>query len=390
MDIAFVSNLYTPHQVELSKSLCNKADHFYFIETKHRNNKNIPVGWRFNGTLPDYVITFDRIEEGQRIIDNADVVIIGSAPDYLLQTRHKKKALTFRYSERIYRNGCPLWQIPLRYIKYYFRFDRYKNDYLLCAGAYAAADYALTNNFVGKSFKWGYFTPVSDDMDISAILEAKRNLPVTKILWVARFLKLKHPERMIQLAQFLKKRGYENFVINMVGSGEEYGNISNQIIENGLENHVQLLGDFSNEEVHLLMREHHIFCFTSDSNEGWGAVLNEAMSNGCTVVASHIIGATPFLVHHRHNGLIYSNDNVDSLFLCVQELIEDQSLREEFAVAAYEMMKNEWCAEIAAERFIALSSSLLEGKNIPCFDSGPCSKSEIILNNWFNDYVENN
>ena len=44
------------------------------------------------------------------------------------------------------------------------------------------------------------------------------------------------------------------------------------------------------------MRKHEIFLFTSDRNEGWGAVSNESMSNGCMLVGSDGIGSIPFLV----------------------------------------------------------------------------------------------
>jgi len=67
--------------------------------------------------------------------------------------------------------------------------------------------------------------------------------------------------------------------------------------------YVSLLGNLPNEEVLQMMRESHIFIFTSDRGEGWGVVLSEAMANGCTVVASNKIGAAPFLVKHKKNVL---------------------------------------------------------------------------------------
>ena len=58
-----------------------------------------------------------------------------------------------------------------------------------------------------------------------------------------------------------------------------------------------------------------IFLFTSDRQEGWGAVLNEAMNSGCAVVASHLIGAVPFLKKKKKNGLVYSSGDRKTLFV---------------------------------------------------------------------------
>ena len=53
------------------------------------------------------------------------------------------------------------------------------------------------------------------------------------------------------------------------------------------------------------MKKHHIYCLTSDKNEGWGAVLNEAMSSGCCPVSSIEAGATPYLVKDGVNGFSF-------------------------------------------------------------------------------------
>ena len=49
-----------------------------------------------------------------------------------------------------------------------------------------------------------------------------------------------------------------------------------------------------------------IYLATSDRQEGWGAVINEAMNSGCAVVADHMMGAVPYLISHEENGMIYN------------------------------------------------------------------------------------
>ena len=80
------------------------------------------------------------------------------------------------------------------------------------------------------------------------------------------------------------------------------------IREKKLEDCVHMLGAMSPDEVRKHMEQANIFLFTSDRNEGWGAVLNEAMNSGCAVVASHAIGSVPYLIKNGNNGYIYENE----------------------------------------------------------------------------------
>ena len=61
------------------------------------------------------------------------------------------------------------------------------------------------------------------------------------------------------------------------------------------------------------MEKSSIYLFTSNFDEGWGAVLNESMNSACAVISSHAAGATPFLISHNINGLLYTSGDVDEL-----------------------------------------------------------------------------
>ena len=143
-----------------------------------------------------------------------------------------------------------------------------------------------------------------------------------------------------------------------------------------LEGYVNIIGNKPNNEVLKMMRESHIFIFTSDRGEGWGAVLNEAMGSGCTVVASHEIGAVPFLIKDGINGLIFQSKNDASLAEKVEYLILNESEREKMAVEAYETIIDTWSPENAAKQFLRLSSYILNIDNGKIND-GPCSKAAI-------------
>ena len=240
---------------------------------------------------------------------------------------------------------------------------------MLCASAYAANDYYLLGMYKNKCYKWAYFTEVND-IDINKILQDKRQKRI-KIMWCSRFIDWKHPELIVKLASKLKRDGYD-FEINMFGNGPLIEDIKDKINECSLTDCVCVKGSVQNNEILSQMRQHNVFIFTSDQNEGWGAVANEAMSNGCTLVGSDAIGSVPFLVKDGKNGFSFRSKDVNSLYGKIKILLDDRKLCEEFAKKAYADMKNCWSPQQAAIRFVNLSKSL-QGETCIHYTEGPCS-----------------
>ena len=268
------------------------------------------------------------------------------------------------------------------------RFQKYPL-YMLCASAYTPADAAIFHNYIGRTYKWGYF-PKAKEYDVVELMRKKLSVtsagwkhPQASILWAGRLIGWKHPDASIELAASLKEKGY-SFKMSIIGNGEMEAKLRTMIYEKGLSDCVEMLGSMSPEEVRLHMEKADIYLFTSDLNEGWGAVLNESMNSGCAVVASHAIGSVPFLIKDGENGLIYENENQKHFEEQVIRLLDDAELRSRIGKNAYETIVNMWNAKTAAERFILLTQNLIEKNNTDnLFADGPCSKAKIIKNNWY-------
>jgi glycosyltransferase involved in cell wall biosynthesis len=210
--------------------------------------------------------------------------------------------------------------------------------------------------------------------DLEKLMKMKRHI-VPKILWAGRFLDWKHPDDAIKVASMLKTSGY-SFQIEIIGTGNMKDTLEKLIEEYDLSDHVKLLGSMSPEQVREHMESANIYLFTSDFNEGWGAVLNESMNSGCAVVASHAIGSVPFLLENKKNGLIYKSGDIQQLYECVTMLLNDREYSERLSVEAYNTLKQTWNAKNASNRLIKLSESLLSGKKIE-YEDGPCSRAEV-------------
>lgn len=384
MKVTFYSNYLNHHQLPFCLEMASKCD-FTFIATAPIDIKRINLGYQdINKRYPFVLCTYDSQTNYQKALllaEESDVVIHGSAPEEFIKRRLDANKLTFRYSERIYKQG--IWRVisPRGLVNMFKKHTLYrkKNVFLLCASAYTAYDFSLVGAYKNKTYKWGYFPEVKKYDSIDKLMGNKEP---TVILWVARLIPWKHPETTILIAKKLKEAGY-HFQLKIIGNGEMACLLKQMIQNYHLEDCVYLLGAMSTESVRLHMEKAGTFMFTSDYNEGWGAVLNEAMNSGCAVVASHAIGSVPFLLKHEHNGLIYQNGDIDDLYNKVKYLLENPKKQVEFGENAYKTLTDTWNAHVAAERFIQLVQEIQIHEQCNLFDNGPCSRAEIMNNKWF-------
>ncbi|MCQ2530242.1 MAG: glycosyltransferase family 4 protein [Lachnospiraceae bacterium] len=374
MKIVLLSNYFNHHQKSISDEFYKYDSSFRFVQTAEMSEERKKLGYLSN-YLDNYIICYqNNKKEVEEMLRKADVVIIGSAPNSLLKFC-KKNALIFRYSERPFKKEQSMIRMLYHAIKGYINNVILKSTYLLCASAYTSYDYSRLGLFRKKAYKWGYF-PETKKYDIDVLLENKEQ---NSILWCGRFIDWKHPEIVVQVAEKLKSDGY-GFHINMIGVGEMLESIKKMIEEKNLIDNITLLGSMSPDEVRTYMEKASIFLFTSDRQEGWGAVLNESMNSGCAIVASHEIGAVPYLLKDKVNGLVYQTDDFIGLYQQVIFLLERIDEQRRLGKNGYQTIAKEWNSKIAAERFIVLSQHLLEGEKQPnLFESGPCSKSDIII-----------
>lgn len=382
MKIAVVSNYLNHHQTSFCTAMCRElGEDFHFISTEGMEAERMQLGWKMDEIPPYEIRSYQSEEQRKRayeVLENSDVVIIGSAPDALIQNRLKQKKLTFKYNERFYKTGTPLkrwFRDAAAAWLHHGRFQRYPL-YMLCASAYTAADAARFGNYKNRCYKWGYFPETIKYESIEQLLQGKQT---NRLLWVGRMLNWKHPEVPVEAARNLKAQGYD-FHLDMIGTGPMEDIIRQMIVRYGLEDCVTMLGSMSPEQVREHMERVAIFLFTSDQGEGWGAVLNEAMNSGCAVVASHAIGSVPFLLEDGENGLIYRSGDVDMLCDRIEDLLDHPEKQRTLGEAAYNTIVSEWNARCAVERLLQLSQVLLnDNEDASLFDHGPCSKAEIIV-----------
>jgi len=107
MKVVFVSNFLTHHQVpfciEMQKKL---GDKFKFVSTVKIFKWRLDLGFKDLDKEYNFVVRAyenqETYEQAKKIIDESDIVIIGSTTDDLLIDRLKQDKIVFRYRSRIF------------------------------------------------------------------------------------------------------------------------------------------------------------------------------------------------------------------------------------------------------------------------------------------------
>lgn len=376
MNLVIFGNYLNHHQAPLADELYGLlGDRFTFVQTEKTDWREMKGGNDYS-TRPYFMCAAESQENQDRawaLVRTCDVALfigIESIKFEIERARVAPEKLSFEVSERWFKRGWINILSPrlLTHIWYYHTLFSKARIYKLCASAYAAADLRHLHLFGNRCFKWGYFTEPAQENDTP-----KPAAQPIKLLWCARFIDWKHPELAIQLAARLKAEG-ALFVLHMLGDGELRPQMEQLVADLQLTASVNFLGNLPNAEVRQQMREHDIFVFTSDQNEGWGTVANEAMSEGCVLVGADAIGAVPYLVNDGETGMVFKSGNLDSLFEKVNFLMHNPSAMIRIAEAGKKQIKERWSPANAARNLLQLIETLQQ-KRPNAIVQGPCSNA---------------
>lgn len=375
MKVLFISDYISIHQ----KAFCDAMydilkENFVFMATTQISEARRKMGWvDYTKEVPYsvYNCVFSK-EEIRVFVEQFDFIILGSSHEKRIDNLLKRK-LVFYYQERPLKKGMKELLKPKRlWTLLYARMRQNKNAHLLAASAYCYVDYKKLGCFKNRAWKWGYFIePICNSY-------IPRDHQKTRILWVGRMIAWKHCEMMIEGARFLREKQCD-FVLDVIGDGEEKHSLQKLVKFYQLEDYINFLGNKSNQEVREYMQNADIYVATSDKHEGWGVVINEAMSAGCCVVASDAMGSAPFLIQHKINGILFESENQLELNDAICDLVQKRELQEKMGRAALYTMNHQWSPANAARQLLSLGENILECTQEEFAErekNGPCSRTD--------------
>lgn len=378
MKLVYLSTFMNQHQLplslELSRALGEEYRYIALNELSECRKKlgQVEINDKYQFIVCPYK-SVDQMLYAKDLINECDILLAGHCSDKYITESIKAGKVVIKTCERYFKETPTFFNNIRHFIRAKRHLSKFQNKslYFLCASAYAAEDVNRFTNFKGKTYKWGYFTQCKYYDNIEDMILKKKD---NSLLWVGRMIDWKHPETPILVAKKLKKTGY-CFKLNIIGTGEMEEKLAFMISEAQLGDCVFLLGAKKPDEVRTYMEQSLIYLFTSNQEEGWGAVLNESMNAGCAVVANRQIGAVPFLLKDGENGFVYSGNDIDIVYQKVKYLLDHGDIATQLGINAYKTIISEWSPIIAASRLLVFCDEIKSSGKCELFDKGPCSRA---------------
>ena len=159
---------------------------------------------------------------------------------------------------------------------------------------------------------WGYFVEPSK---IKQKLREPLSGRMLKILWCGRMLDWKRVDVLIRA--FHKVCEERSASLLIVGEGEERNRLrataGNRLVD-GIEwtaDKISFNGYVTSDKVRELMHEADVYVMPSNAEEGWGAAVSDALTEGCPVISTWEAGSSATLL--PESNLYHSND-VEGLY----------------------------------------------------------------------------
>lgn len=337
MKFALYTICVSPHQIPLAKALIARigAEEYRYVHIEPQPEFRKSLGW-CDEQEPWILRLSENPDEGKRVIETSDI-LMSCVRDYeLFKKRGKYGRTTLYCSERWFKPVVGflrlLYPSYLKMAWQYVRLLRSDNNFFYYPiGIHAAEDMArlcglfagdlrclfraprlrfeskpggairLLNGSIGERYclnkmrMWGYFVEPSKFVEHSDRLVNEISPAEMKILWVGRLLNWKRVDTIVRAVCALvklhsKNKSLHRITLDIYGTGKEEPKIRKLV--RGYEDVIRLYPPVPIKKVRQLMRSHNVYILSSNAFEGWGAVINEAMEEGMTVIGTYEAGGS--------------------------------------------------------------------------------------------------
>jgi len=358
MKIAVVSDYLTHHLSYFCEELLSLGNELTFVACKQTPDFRLKTGFNDMSNY-EYVIKSYELEDKTpilKIINDCDFIIFGSGDRKLIKQRSKKGLLIFRYSEHLSKSKNFIINF-LRLVKWWLILlpeRKNKKFYLLCSSFWSERDYKHIGIKQNHMLKWGYFPHLlSNDGFLhemcSDIQQIDQKL---HFVWAGRLIEWKHPEITVEVWNYC----VENKIacdIDIYGKGK----FKSRLLKKIKNTSIRLNDPVDRRNISSILHFGDIFLFSSDNGEGWGAILNEALSAGCICICNKNAGSTNFLIKHGINGFSYSNKK--DFYDCLKRVCYlDSNEKNKICLEAINTIKNMWNPHIASLNLIRQAENI--------------------------------
>lgn len=330
--IIFITNLYSPFQVELAHDINSISPYEYHVGFAAPFSKKRGRHW-YNDTnseniwVAETALTIDqKIKWITNLIKRVkpDLVLSGFLKGPISEAIKKcVKQMNLKIGlwlepPRILYNPLMKWI----YINFLLKNYLYNIDFILAIGDRAESIYG---NVIGKDKV--FFVPYAQDLSQPIRIERSRKSEYENekivFLFSGQLIKRHNIELIAKAIVKLYKKHPDNFSFVIAGYGPEETNFRN-IIKNypGLNHCISYDRDYEKWEDRLIPFSYSdVFVYPSN-HSGWGLVVPEAMASGMLVITTSNVESARYLIVNNKNGF-FIKPNIDDLVKkmewCIQE-----------------------------------------------------------------------
>ena len=358
--VAYWTNSLSPHQFPLAKAIAEQVgeENYRYVYRDAMSQERKDIGWK-GIEIPLWCM---RGSEDSRELIEADLVYTGGLrPLELIEKRIALGKRTYYVTERWFKPinvmGVNLPGKLRLVVPSYRRMARRMVEMLnnplckcLAIGPWAKKDMQSLGVRPEQIWDCGYYVEESGKWKVESGKLGAESVDRTlvngespiRVLWVGRLLKLKRVDTIIravgECAKMRQSGSLPKMILDIYGIGPEEGRLKKLAVKYG--DVIQFHPPVSIDAVRKLMREHDVYIFASDSNEGWGAVVSEALEEGMSVIGTYEAGASVAMLPKER--LFHSGD-----YKALALLLEKECKGELPPCSI-----GDWTAEKAAKRLI--------------------------------------
>lgn len=329
------------------------------------NEDRLKMGWRDENTLSSYEHYVTTVEEGLNSLENWKErihIIMGYSYSFnlalvplLIENKVKWVHWSERYgiglAQRLNYNVKLFQMLRPLFLMTKKSYGKLVNKYALgcfSQGELARQDF-IKIGIDNKKIEDLYYTTAAL-VKVNQIPDILKFFPYKyKFLYVGRLNQRKGIEDL--LIAFSGLTQANNWGLVLVGNDETKGYFKQISKKIGIDHKVIFTDGVKSDEVPDFFNSCDV-CILPSRFDGWGAVLNEAVSIGLPIIATDQSGAAFHLLEHEENGYRYSAGNSNRLKEAMQHYVSDNKLLDLHAINSYKIIKN-FYPEKNVERFIS-------------------------------------
>ena len=208
---------------------------------------------------------------------------------------------------------------------------------------------------VGNEAKYEIIFPGLQPLQVYPKMQARQllGLETSKIylVFVGRLTQIKRPDRLLQIARFLKTN-YPNVLIIVAGDGELLATIKSDSNSEGLP--LIFLGWRNDIDIILSAADIAILC---SDNEGIPLTLIQAAQAGLPIISTDV-GSVSDIVTNGVNGLLTETTS-ESLISATKSLLDDASMREDFGKEGQKRANESFTSTVMVKQHEKLYSQIV-------------------------------